>query len=121
MKSNKPPASRDLSKNKSSVFDFLQKLGKVLMVVIAVMPAAGIMISLGKLIAMIGTDIAFINTCKQKNNKLHLLKNSDITNYFFDENYQYINFKNLKSYEKKSIPKQSGIGKHLAVLFIHGT
>ena len=62
MKTNKPPASRDLSKNKSSVFDFLQKLGKVLMVVIAVMPAAGIMISLGKLIAMIGTDIAFINT-----------------------------------------------------------
>ena len=39
----------------------------------------------------------FINTCKQKNNKLHLLKNSDITNYFFDENYQYINFKNLKN------------------------
>ncbi len=30
-------------------FDFLQKLGKVLMVVIAVMPAAGLMISIGKL------------------------------------------------------------------------
>ena len=28
-------------------FDFLQKLGKVLMTVIAVMPAAGLMISLG--------------------------------------------------------------------------
>ncbi len=33
-------------------FDTLQKLGKVLMVVIAVMPAAGLMISIGKLIAM---------------------------------------------------------------------
>ncbi len=39
---------------RSGTFDFLQKLGKVLMVVIAVMPAAGIMISIGKLIAMIG-------------------------------------------------------------------
>ena len=38
-------------------FDFLQKLGKVLMTVIAVMPAAGLMISLGKLIAMAGGDI----------------------------------------------------------------
>ncbi len=33
-------------------FDFLQKLGKVLMTVIAVMPAAGIMLSLGKLLQM---------------------------------------------------------------------
>lgn len=41
-------------------FDFLQKLGKVLMVVIAVMPAAGLMISLGKLIQMAGADINFI-------------------------------------------------------------
>ncbi len=41
-------------------FDFLQKLGKVLMVVIAVMPAAGLMISLGKLAVMAGGDIAFI-------------------------------------------------------------
>lgn len=44
-------------------FDTLQKLGKVLMVVIAVMPAAGLMISLGKLVAMIGGgDIAVIVT-----------------------------------------------------------
>lgn len=41
-------------------FDFLQKLGKVLMVVIAVMPAAGLMISLGKLVQMGGTDIHMI-------------------------------------------------------------
>ncbi len=44
----------------SSTFDFLQKLGKVLMVVIAVMPAAGIMISIGKLLAMWAGDIQFL-------------------------------------------------------------
>ncbi len=42
-------------------FDFLQRLGKVLMTVIAVMPAAGLMISLGKLIAMAGAGSAFIS------------------------------------------------------------
>lgn len=47
---------------KSSAFDFLQKLGKVLMVVIAVMPAAGIMISIGKLIGMANSDIVFFKT-----------------------------------------------------------
>ncbi|MGN1412039.1 MAG: PTS transporter subunit IIBC [Oscillospiraceae bacterium] len=41
-------------------FDFLQKLGKVLMVVIAVMPAAGLMISLGKLVIMTSGDITFL-------------------------------------------------------------
>lgn len=41
-------------------FDFLQKLGKVLMVVIAVMPAAGLMISIGKLFQMSGEEIAFL-------------------------------------------------------------
>lgn len=45
---------------KSAVFDFLQKLGKVLMVVIAVMPAAGIMISIGKLIGMSFPDVNFL-------------------------------------------------------------
>ena len=45
--------------SESSAFDFLQKLGKVLMVVIAVMPAAGIMISIGKLIGMANTNIEF--------------------------------------------------------------
>ena len=43
-------------------FDFLQKLGKVLMTVIAVMPAAGLMISLGKLVQMSGGDIAAVMT-----------------------------------------------------------
>ncbi len=41
-------------------FDFLQKLGKVLMAVIAVMPAAGLMISLGKLVQMAGADMHMI-------------------------------------------------------------
>lgn len=47
---------------KKSIFNFdtLQKLGKVLMVVIAVMPAAGLMISIGKLIAMTGGDTQII-------------------------------------------------------------
>ena len=43
-------------------FDFLQKLGKVLMTVIAVMPAAGFMISLGKLVQMGGGDMSMILT-----------------------------------------------------------
>ncbi len=43
-------------------FDFLQKLGKVLMVVISVMPAAGLMISLGKCISMAGADVALVTT-----------------------------------------------------------
>lgn len=43
-------------------FDFLQKLGKVLMTVIAVMPAAGLMISLGKLVQMAGGDLSFVLT-----------------------------------------------------------
>ena len=55
-------ASEKEKKKKGVNFDFLQKLGKVLMTVIAVMPAAGLMISLGKLIAMLGADIGFVVT-----------------------------------------------------------
>ena len=43
-------------------FEFWQKLGKALLVVVAVMPAAGIMISLGKVLAMFGADIQFFVT-----------------------------------------------------------
>ena len=43
-------------------FDLLQKFGKALMVVIAVMPAAGLMISLGKLVEMFGGDVQMIMT-----------------------------------------------------------
>ena len=45
-------------KKKGVNFDFLQKLGKVLMTVIAVMPAAGIMLSIGKLFQM--ADLSFL-------------------------------------------------------------
>ena len=51
-----------LNKSDNKTFDFLQKLGKVLMVVIAVMPAAGIMISLGKLISMSVPNVSLIVT-----------------------------------------------------------
>lgn len=43
-------------------FEFWQKFGKALLVVVAVMPAAGIMISLGKVLAMFGADISFLVT-----------------------------------------------------------
>ncbi len=58
-----PAASAGKKEKKSIIiFDFLQKLGKVLMTVIAVMPAAGLMISLGKLVQMSGGDAAMIGT-----------------------------------------------------------
>lgn len=56
------PSSTSTAKKPALNFDLLQKLGKVLMTVIAVMPAAGIMISLGKLIQMSGGSIALILT-----------------------------------------------------------
>lgn len=46
-------------KNKFFSFDFWQKFGKALLVVVAVMPAAGLMISIGKLIGM-SCDISLI-------------------------------------------------------------
>ena len=56
-------ASAEKPKKKGFInFDFLQKLGKVLMTVIAVMPAAGLMISLGKLVQMGGGDIVAVMT-----------------------------------------------------------
>ena len=55
-----PPeqAAAEKSGKKGINFDFLQKLGKVLMTVIAVMPAAGIMLSLGKLLQMADLGLA---------------------------------------------------------------
>lgn len=49
-----------MNSKKKLNFDFLQKLGKVLMSVIAVMPAAGLMISVGKLVQMAGADLNVI-------------------------------------------------------------
>ena len=60
--SNENTDIKSKKKKHSLNFDFLQKLGKVLMVVISVMPAAGLMISLGKLIAMAGGDIQLVMT-----------------------------------------------------------
>ena len=58
---NEPPQAEE--KRRLNVnFDFLQKLGKVLMTVIAVMPAAGFMLSLGKLIQMAGADLSLLMT-----------------------------------------------------------
>ena len=65
-KSEKNTVDKETSKKKKKKFNFnfdlLQKLGKVLMTVIAVMPAAGLMISIGKLVQMAGGDISFILT-----------------------------------------------------------
>lgn len=57
-------ADRKTGKTRKSLinFNFLQKLGKVLMTVIAVMPAAGLMISVGKLIQMAGGDMGAVLT-----------------------------------------------------------
>lgn len=43
-------------------FEFWQQFGKALMVVIAVMPAAGLMISVGKAVALFGADTALLVT-----------------------------------------------------------
>ena len=46
-----------MKKNSLVSFDFWQKLGKALIVVIAVMPAAGLMVSIGKLLGSSGLDM----------------------------------------------------------------
>ncbi len=56
------PAEAPKKKGIGINFDLLQKLGKVLMTVIAVMPAAGLMLSIGKLVQMAGADIPMILT-----------------------------------------------------------
>lgn len=53
--------SKKVDKKKLVSFDFWQKFGKALLVVVAVMPAAGLMISIGKLIGMT-SDITMIDT-----------------------------------------------------------
>lgn len=37
------------------------------------------------------------DTCKAKNNTLHLIKEQDISNYSYDENYQKFDYKNYKN------------------------
>ena len=50
------PDKKPKKKGKGLNFEFLQKLGKALMVVIAVMPAAGLMISLGNIVQIFGAS-----------------------------------------------------------------
>lgn len=56
VRSDKQITHLKYQKRKKFDFDYLQKLGKVLMTVIAVMPAAGLMLSLGKLVQIAGGD-----------------------------------------------------------------
>ena len=39
----------------------------------------------------------FINECNKKNNTLHIVKNSNIQNYHFDDKYQYFDYKEIKN------------------------
>ncbi len=39
----------------------------------------------------------FINECNKKNNSLHIVKKSDISNYSFDEDFQHFNYKNFQN------------------------
>ena len=73
------PATEAPKKKGGINFDFLQKLGKVLMTVIAVMPAAGIMLSVGKLFQMADMSFLMIVGSTMENigwaiiNNLHIL------------------------------------------------
>ena len=42
-------------------------------------------------------DNVFINQCKNKNNTLHIIKNSDLSNYSFDNKFQYFDYKDIKN------------------------
>lgn len=56
-------SSKKLKKKKRRIapnFDLLQRFGKTLIAVIVVMPAAGLLISIGKLVAMLAGDASFV-------------------------------------------------------------
>lgn len=42
-------------------------------------------------------DKVFITECKNKNNILHIINKSDISNYSFDNNFQYFDYKNFRN------------------------
>ena len=44
-------------------------------------------------------DNVFEKVCMEKNNKLHIVQKEDISNYHFDNKYQYFDFKDLKGIE----------------------
>ena len=41
-------------------------------------------------------DKVFIEECKKKNNKLHIVEQKHISEFSYDENYQYFSYKDLK-------------------------
>ena len=41
-------------------------------------------------------DNVFINECNNKNNKLHIIKETDVSDYSFDNDFQHFNFKDMK-------------------------
>ena len=41
-------------------------------------------------------DKIFVDECHRKNNTLHIVRNADISNYRFDENFQYFDYKDMK-------------------------
>ena len=41
-------------------------------------------------------DNVFERVCKEKNNKLHIVQKEDISNYHYDNKYQYFDYKDLK-------------------------
>lgn len=43
----------------------------------------------------------FVKKCKEKNNKIKLVRNVDITNYHYDNNFQYIDYSNMKNLQIK--------------------
>ncbi len=43
----------------------------------------------------------FEDKCKKKNNKLYLVKENEISNYRYDKDYQYFDYKNLKNIKVK--------------------
>lgn len=61
-KADTKPAPEAEKKNGVINFDLLQNLGKVLLTVIAVMPAAGLALSIGKVMQLWGGDISLIMT-----------------------------------------------------------
>ncbi len=42
-------------------------------------------------------DNVFINKCENENNNLHIIRKSDVENYYFDNNFQYFDYKNFKT------------------------
>ena len=42
-------------------------------------------------------DNVFIKACEKNNNKLHIVKESDISNYTFDNELQYFDYKDIKN------------------------